>query len=172
MKESTTIKSYLGLTQEEMAMLLGITASQWSMFKSGKRSLPLEASEQLGLLLKGVQKKKQDSKIAGQFLKTEKEKAKEKRKQDYLKIQIKLHRLAKELEIIESHRSESFAALEAVHYLETQPQEKQVLDLIKSIKGRVDKTLAKYSLYKLEQIQLQKGILETVKYKMEEQLKI
>jgi predicted transcriptional regulator len=34
-RDTSTIKNRIGLSQEEMAMLLGITESQWSMYKSG-----------------------------------------------------------------------------------------------------------------------------------------
>ncbi|TGD57014.1 XRE family transcriptional regulator [Flavobacterium humi] len=168
--KDTTIKDHLGLTQEEMAMLLRITVSQWSMYKSGKRNIPADAKKQLGFLLKGVQEKKQDSKITEQFLRTEKEITKQKLKQDYLKAQIKIYRLEKEIETVEKQRLESFAALEAVHYLETQPQEKYVLDLLKIIQNRADKALIKHSLYKLEQMHLQKEAIEIVKDKIGKKL--
>ena len=44
MKKEDTICPLLGIRQEDMAMLLGITRAQWSMYESGKRDLPTNAS--------------------------------------------------------------------------------------------------------------------------------
>ena len=38
------LRSALGITQDEMAMLLGVTRGQWSMFELGRRPLPLPSS--------------------------------------------------------------------------------------------------------------------------------
>ena len=43
-KSKQSCKSF-GLKQEEMAILLGITRAQWSMFESRKRSLPTAAMQ-------------------------------------------------------------------------------------------------------------------------------
>jgi hypothetical protein len=45
------IKQILGMTQENMAMLLQITQSQWSMFVCGQRSLPVAATLKLAEML-------------------------------------------------------------------------------------------------------------------------
>lgn len=58
MKKSETICTLLGTTQMEMAMLLKISRSQWSMYESGKRDIPLAAKIQLGEMLKHVQSAK------------------------------------------------------------------------------------------------------------------
>jgi len=43
----TSIASLFGLTQREMAMALGIGLSQWSMYESGRRNLPVRAQHLL-----------------------------------------------------------------------------------------------------------------------------
>lgn len=43
-------KNYTGLTNDEMATFFGVHRSQWSMFVSGKRSLPLEPTVKLNEL--------------------------------------------------------------------------------------------------------------------------
>jgi len=78
MKPEITIRAQLGLKQQEMAELLGISRGQWSMFESGKRNLPLHATQRLAELLslqqstnKKVQKAKQpepSEKILNDFL--------------------------------------------------------------------------------------------------------
>ena len=51
MKKDSSISSLLGLTQQEAAALVGVHTSQWSMFESGKRSLPAAANQILATLL-------------------------------------------------------------------------------------------------------------------------
>jgi len=46
-----SIKSLLAATQVEMAMLLGVSRGQYSMFESGKRDLPVAAKQVLAEML-------------------------------------------------------------------------------------------------------------------------
>jgi transcriptional regulator with XRE-family HTH domain len=46
-----SIRSALGLSQAEMARLLGISRSHWSMYELGRRSLPTGAAQTLAGLL-------------------------------------------------------------------------------------------------------------------------
>lgn len=166
MKDTTPLKNLLGLTQEEMALLLGIHASRWSMFKSGKRSLPAEAAVSFAALMKGIQQKKERSKEAQQLMKAEQEHAKEKRRIEYLRVQAKLSQVEKELELLESRRAESFAALETAFFLERQQESTANQHFIQSIRSRALTTLKKQSLYKLEELQLEKENLEMLKLKI------
>ncbi len=51
MKKETTLTKLLGITQQEAAMLLGVSTSQWSMYSSGKRDLPAPAMALLAEML-------------------------------------------------------------------------------------------------------------------------
>ena len=51
MKNNSSITKLLGVTQQQMAMLLGIGASHWSMYESGQRHLPPHATQLLAELL-------------------------------------------------------------------------------------------------------------------------
>ena len=66
MRQQSSISSALGLTQREAAKLMGVHPSQWSMFESGKRSLPARASELLATLLAAAQLPKQSATDASQ----------------------------------------------------------------------------------------------------------
>ena len=167
MKKRAEIKNMLGLTQEEMAMVLGITKGQWSMYKSGQRDLPLEALQQFSVLLQGVQKEK-ISKTAQGFIKQEQHKTNEKLKEAYENTQIKLHRVQKEIDTIEKQRTECFAALKTAAFLENNNDK---FGLASSIKTRAIKSLHKYSLYNLEKLQLQKENFEIMKSKLEQRMK-
>lgn len=59
------IRDLLGsLTQEEMAMILEINRSQWSMYESGKRALPIKAKLLLAELLQHVKHAPDNAKAA------------------------------------------------------------------------------------------------------------
>lgn len=51
MKKHSSLRLSLGVKQHEIAMLLNVSRSQWSMFESGKRNLPLHATQKLAELL-------------------------------------------------------------------------------------------------------------------------
>lgn len=52
MKRRAELRMILGgLTQEEMASLLGVSRSLWSLYELGKRQLPFKASQRLAELL-------------------------------------------------------------------------------------------------------------------------
>jgi transcriptional regulator with XRE-family HTH domain len=51
MKEAHPIRTLLGLTQEQIAMMLGISRAHWGMYELGKRDLPLGPKERLAEML-------------------------------------------------------------------------------------------------------------------------
>ncbi|GEP52296.1 hypothetical protein FNO01nite_29680 [Flavobacterium noncentrifugens] len=55
MKTKTSISSLLGVTQEQAALLFGVSRSLWSLVEIGKRNLPLHATELLGKILVKIQ---------------------------------------------------------------------------------------------------------------------
>ena len=56
MKNEQSIRSLLGLNQNDMALLLGVSRSHYAMFEIGKRSLPIKASDLLAEILAHMQK--------------------------------------------------------------------------------------------------------------------
>lgn len=55
MKQAFLIRSRFGITQDEIAQLLGIGRSQWSMFESGKRDLPTKAKLLLASIIQSLE---------------------------------------------------------------------------------------------------------------------
>jgi len=55
MKRDETISSLLGVTQRDIALLLRIGFSHWSMYESGKRDLPPAALQLMSEMLEHVQ---------------------------------------------------------------------------------------------------------------------
>jgi len=51
MRKTTKLSKILGLTQSDVAMLMGITRSHWTMFESGQRKLPPQANLLLSAIL-------------------------------------------------------------------------------------------------------------------------
>ncbi len=51
MKSNKEIRTLMGLSHREMAAVLGVSISQWSMYQSGQRNLPLHATQLLAELL-------------------------------------------------------------------------------------------------------------------------
>ena len=56
MKNEQSIRSLLGMNQNDMALLLGVSRSHYSMFEIGKRSLPIKASDLLAEILAHMKK--------------------------------------------------------------------------------------------------------------------
>lgn len=57
MKKVNTIRNLFGLSQYDMAMLLGISPGQWAMYESRKRSMPDKATLLFAKLLTQVHQK-------------------------------------------------------------------------------------------------------------------
>ena len=171
MKNATSIKNLLGFTQEEMSILLGVSRGQWSMYESGKRDLPLPAKEQLASMLSHVQIAKEVSPEIQKLSKVEQLKAQEKLQQEYRNLEFKNKILDKRIASIEKKRAEGYAALEVVHFLETQQQD--TFDALrKSIEIRAKNTLNKFSLHQLQDLQIKKEQLAVLKLSLEQRLKV
>lgn len=172
MKNDTTIKSQLGLSQEEMAMLLGITRSQWALFNTGKRDIPLNAKQQLATIFTNLQKKKSFAPLSAKYSQTEKKKTQQWLDQEYKTVKHKQLYLLRKIKTVENIRKECFAALEVVHQLEGQKDNERLVNLAQIIKKRVLKTLEKNSLQHLNELELKKETLEMSKLKIEEKIKL
>lgn len=170
-KRTATIKSLLGLTQEEMAMLLGVSRVQWAMFEIGQRGLPLVAIQRLNPLLSNANKPESVSKESPTIIEAEKKKAQEWLKREYLKVQIKQQLLERKINAMEKTRSECFSALETVHYLESHPEKELIPDMASFIKIRVLNTLNKNALHRLQEMQLKKESLDILKNSLEQKMK-
>lgn len=57
------VSALLGISQENLAILLQVSRSQFAMFESGKRSLPVPAMEKLAVMLTHSQKKSIKSEV-------------------------------------------------------------------------------------------------------------
>ncbi|TGD58412.1 helix-turn-helix domain-containing protein [Flavobacterium humi] len=171
MKQNITLKNTFGLSQEEAGMLLGISRGQYSMFVSGKRNLPLDATTKLTALLQYLQEDKGHSKERKQLEKAEAEKTYLKLEQDYRNVTLKLHRVAQKIKVTEDIRNESFAALQVASFLEKQEEKHPVESLAEFIRMRATHNLNTYNLHQLTELQLKKESFELLQHSIGKKLK-
>ncbi|NHM06661.1 helix-turn-helix transcriptional regulator [Flavobacterium sp. CYK-4] len=62
MKKKESLSALLGLSQQDMALLLGVTRGQFSMFEIGKRSLPTAALGKLAAILSHLKEREAHAK--------------------------------------------------------------------------------------------------------------
>ncbi len=171
MKQQLNLKNTIGLSQEETALLLGVTRGQCSMFVSGKRDLPLDAKNKLIVLLQHLKNENNFSEEQQEIEKAEIEKMQRQLEQDYRKLHIKQYRIAQKISIIEKTRAECFAALQVASFLENQKDKHPIETLSKSIRERAVNTLKQHDLYSLTELQLKQENLEMAKKSMEDKFK-
>ncbi len=171
MKNEANLKSLLGLTQEEMGMLLGTSRVQWAHFIVGRRDLPLPAKIKLTDVLSHVEKNKTYSVDVTKTIETEKKKAHEWLLQELKDIKFKEYELEVKIKKITQVREEALKALQIVSYLESEKNKSPIESLPKFIKIRAINTLNKNNLQYLQELQLKKETLEMLKFKIEEKLK-
>jgi len=63
MKREHPIRTMLGLKQEDIALLLGVSRPHWGMVETGKRDLPLHANQLLGQIVLKLNKSETVSKL-------------------------------------------------------------------------------------------------------------
>lgn len=170
MKKDSTILSLLGLSQEEISMLLGITRMQWAHFCAGRADIPLSANERLADLIATLQKDKSSAESANQINDIEKKKLYEWLLNEFKTHEFKVLYLERKINTIEEMRKKAFKALEVVTYLEKQSEER-LKSLAQSIKNRATNTLKKYSLQHLEALELKKETHQMLKLKFQQKLK-
>lgn len=156
MKTDVTIRSLLGTTQSEMAILLNVSMGQYSMFESGKRKLPTNAMLLLGEMLSYMQKPEAHT---GKNLKEVGAKQ-EGEVQQQLKILLKEN----EFQLEKTNRKISEAlkkyegnlkALQLANFLDSRAKNQKTdpPKILKSIEARAIKDLGKNSLTQVTLLQ-------------------
>jgi transcriptional regulator with XRE-family HTH domain len=171
MKNNTSLKNILGLTQEESAIYFGVTPGHWSMINIGKRSLPIEGTIKLAALLEHLKEEKPFSAARQQLEKAELEKLQHKLNYDCTTIKMKQYKLAQKISTIENIRKECFAALEVAEFIENQEEKYPIDSFDKGIRLRAMKTLKQYDLYTLTKLQIKMESLEILKPILEKKIK-
>lgn len=170
MKKKNDIRTLLGITQEKIAMLMGVSRSQWSMYELGKRELPVGTMTLLsGMILHVENQKKNDvvlpevaqqkTEMANQFEKLLKE-------NDYQQ-----QTLSRKLADVRTKYAKHSAALHLTAFLkeehlkkEEHSQEEELHSkLVEWIAKKASKGLAKNNLSLLTSYEIKLELLELEK---------
>lgn len=172
MKSKEKIKTLLGLSQQEMARLTGVSRSLWSMYEIHQRDIPFESSKVLTDLIFQIQNEKSLSTTQLGILKLE-EKKKQANwlKQEHITLLHKIELVKRKIETMRKTRKDCFAALDVVDYLEQYPDNISFKSLAIDVRERVNKSLNNNSSHKLYELELKKESLEMLKLKIEAKIK-
>ncbi len=168
MKNEQSIRSLLGMNQSDMALLLGVSRSHYSMFEIGKRSLPIKASNLLAQIIAHMQKPESRKELgrANSQIETEKN----------LQLQQLLHEnkyqqalAAKKMAALNRKIQKQANITKLLDFLKSRPQEKGKIALFFNAVTNTtsENNIAKYvtNLAKMELQQelliLQKSVLES-----------
>lgn len=160
MKTRQNFKSLLGIQQIEIALLLKINRSQWSMFESGKRSLPTPALLALHGILEHMKQPNAKSEAVHGFIEEEKKQTLKQLEEEIKSVDYALMLLNRKIAVMEKRRNESLAALQLANYLATQEDFTQKSWLIESIASSAKAQLRKNSAYQLEKHKMKYATLK------------
>lgn len=163
MRKKENLRDVLGITQEELAMLLSITRTQLAMYETNKRDIPLTSKEKLADILTTLHKNKSISEPLHSIIKNEKKIVYEWLKKESKALEYKVMLLDRKIEKVTQVRKDAFKALEVVQYLESKNAYPHEQNLAKIIKARVAKTLNKQNLQHLHELELKKESLQMLK---------
>ena len=170
MKRDITVTTLLGLSQEETAMILGISRVQWAMYETGRRDIPLAAKQQLADLLVFVQKL--DKKTEDfQHIKIQEARREKVFEQQRLINKHQQMIAEKKLKAIEKKYEAAMTALSLVGFLETKAEEsgKEKDAVLYMIKQKAVTTIEKNGLHvqakhqlKFQALQQEETILKKI----------
>lgn len=159
--EKIKIRELLGIKQEEIALLLEITRSQWAMYETGKRDLPTAAKLKLADILAFVQKKDSYWKKALPIHKEQKGQMK-KKLEDLIVVNKHLQfKTTLKLREVNKKYNFNFNLLKTMRYFETNPQKltKKENLLLEVMRNRAKNEMTKKGLLKQLELEIK---LETL----------
>lgn len=164
MKNITTISSLLGLTQKQMALLLQVNPSQYSMYESGKRHLPLKSRQLLAEMVGFLKFEDKGAKMRELMLEQEEAKRAQLEK-ELRRNEFELYEINKKIEVAEVKYNSNLAAIGLVDYLTTHPNMKEALDceLLNVISSQAARAIKKSGLAKLTALRMKQELLELEK---------
>ncbi|WP_415060159.1 helix-turn-helix domain-containing protein [Flavobacterium sp.] len=152
-----SIKKITGLTQVEMASYLGINRSQWSMYVSGKRTLPLEATKKLSELLKYLQKNEAKVNLTELYFKNQKM-----IQDDVVKkinnLEIILHLINIKINALKNNIEMLNSTINTLEYLKSETKRDELIIIV--LEKRIIKMKTIYSFKNLNDLQMKKKNIE------------
>ncbi len=149
MEKDKKIRALLGMRQEDMAMLLRVNKSQWSMYEIGQRDLPLKAQLKLAEMLAFV--KHSDKEAVHLFVDVEGQKVKTKKVVENLRLinQHKLLMAKQKLHLTEKKYKAAATALRFIDFLQSNDQQfaNEQIMLLSVIQLRAEEVMRKNGLH-------------------------
>lgn len=165
MKKKQSLRNLLGLTQDDLALILKVERSRLAKYEAGSRDLPLEAKKLLSEMIKHINGEMAETKsLAGQYKQNLKSVERMVKENEYQQMLI-----AREIESLEAKYNGKLKALQVVDFLALRnnikdPQESAILRSIanKALKGLKSQGLDRLFQLKLkhEMLQLEKLLLD------------
>ncbi|MFC7772484.1 helix-turn-helix domain-containing protein [Flavobacterium sp. GCM10027622] len=166
MKEKDSLTKILGISQGELAIILGVTRTQWSMYELGQRKLPPHAVFELNSILHYIQKNGAKKMPVQDFMIEEEQGFYDLLHKKMLENELIGEKLDRNIEKAQLLYEEGLAALRLVEYLEAQPENKRTATIQNVIQCRArarlkrnQKLLKKYQHDK-ELLQLQNTFIK------------
>ena len=162
MEKDKKIREYLGMKQEDMAMLLQVSRTQWSMYEIGERDLPLAAKNQLASILAFIHQTETQS--TENFPHLELQQAKIKKVYEDQKL-VNAHRqmmVARKLELVTKKYEDAMISLKFIRFLELHEAHlyQKHQELLKVLWNRAEEAVHKNGLQVQAKYQLKLQVLQ------------
>jgi len=162
MEKDKKIREYLGMKQEDMAMLLQVSRTQWSMYEIGERDLPLAAKNQLASILAFIHQTETES--TENFPHLELQQAKIKKVYEDQKM-VNAHRqmmVARKLELVTKKYEDAMTCLKFIRFLELHEAQlyKKHQELLNVLQRRAEEVVNKNGLHVQAKYQLKLHVLQ------------
>ncbi|WP_136667660.1 helix-turn-helix transcriptional regulator [Flavobacterium sp. H122] len=154
MASSSDFRNALGISQEEAAMLLGVSRSQFSLFELGKRSLPTKAMVAYVEMWSYVQEKAKLDVDKNTHTALDKEKIKIALEAQLAEMQYKQKFLQKKIVATEVKYKKAQAALHLVDYLRNKSNPNQE-DFIRLLEMNARKKMEKHGVVAQTKLQIE-----------------
>ena len=148
MEKDKNIRDILGIKQQEIAILLKVTRSQWSLYEIGKRDLPIAAKLKLAEMLAFMQKSDARSEENYPHLKIQEQKRLKVLEKQMIVNQHKQMIAQKKLKSITKKYEAAMNALKLIDFLKTQSSKKTKEDnlTLNQLKTKADNDIQKNGL--------------------------
>lgn len=161
MKKDKNIGALLGMQQEEMAMLLRVTRSQWAMYVSGERGLPPEAQLKLAEMFAFIADLDKKEKVELPAAKQPGSKKNNFWEGKLIDNQLNRTRIAASLEKCTEKYEQALIAWKLSNFLSTKEHEtKWEQELLQHIKNRAEAVMQKNSLELQERYEFKLRLLQ------------
>lgn len=164
MKKDTTHSALLGLTQIQMAALLKVHPSQWSMYESGQRDLPHTPTQVLAEMLSYLQLENKSLKVK-QHRNEQEELMKNYIEKLLSENEYQLQKMGKKLALAERKYHNNIHVIGLIDYLAKLSSTEEALDreLLKSIASKAESDLKKSGLAELTHLRIKEELLQQEK---------